>query len=575
MLNKYSIAYFSMEIGLENEILTYSGGLGILAGDTLKSAADLGLPIIGLSLIYYKGYFKQHITNTGEQKELYLKWNPSKFLKKVNHTIVINIEKRKVKVTAWRYDIKGINGHIVPVFFLDTHLPENSKYDQSLTDNLYGGDDKYRICQEILLGIGGVKLLKTLKVGNKKGNLTYHMNEGHAAFLILELLKELQQYKKLTLSEAKKVVKSMCVFTTHTPVPAGHDRFSKDLIYKTLDKTYYNILEKSKLISNNTLNMTHLALEYSKYINAVAKKHQQVSQKMFKGFVVEAITNGIHARTWVAKPFAKLYDKYIPLWKHDNNYFRYACEIPLLEIQKAHQQCKQNLIKEIYKKYKIKYNPKIFTIGFARRATGYKRADFLFTQPQKLIKIAKQYGGLQIVFAGKAHPKDFEGKSKIKSILDYKNKLKKYNIKIVYFENYDMKLGKLITSGVDLWLNNPQKPLEASGTSGMKSAVNAIPSLSTLDGWWVEGCFEDITGWEIEDHSDALKPISATNQKLLQNKASENMYYKLKNKILHLYYKKPLEYLKIMRNCIVINGCFFNTQRMVQQYAKNAYKLIP
>jgi len=549
------IAYFSMEICVDSKIPTYSGGLGILAGDTIRSAADLGVPMIGITLLYKKGYLKQKINQNGDQQELAEDWNPHDYLIKLPGQVQVEIEKRIVKIQPWMYMARGIDDDVVPIYFLDTDIPENSEYDRSLSYYLYGGDDKYRLAQEIILGIGGIRMLKELGYYDIA---RYHMNEGHASLLVLELLNH--HLNQETSQWDIDKVKNKCVFTTHTPVPAGMDKFSYELVKQVLGELIpYDFLKK--LAGAEHLNMTQLALNLSHYINGVAKRHGMVSREMFPGYHIDSITNGIHSATWTNQHFSKLYDQYIPGWKPDPFSLRYALNIPGNEIWNTHQKAKEELINYINQKYYSDFDKDIFTIGFARRATAYKRADLIFHDTNRLIDIAKRKGKIQLVFAGKAHPKDNSGKELIHKII-YESQQIKEHIKIIYLENYDMDLGKILTSGVDLWLNTPRKPKEASGTSGMKAAHNGVPSFSILDGWWVEGCIEGITGWSIG---------SAANFESIDHEEADSLYQKLEIEIIPTYYQQREKWNNIMRHCIAINASFFNTHRMVLQYVSNAY----
>jgi starch phosphorylase len=551
------IAYFSMEICVDSKIPTYSGGLGVLAGDTIRSSADLGVPLIGITLLYKKGYLRQKLDEQGLQHELPEEWNPQEELVQLPARIQVEIEKRKVVVQSWIYMVKGVDGSNVPVYFLDTDLPENSEFDRSLSYYLYGGDDRYRLAQEIVLGIGGVRMLREL---GYQDILRYHMNEGHASLLALELLNNSNntQNNQWDIEQVKK----RCVFTTHTPVPAGMDQFSYQLAEQVLgDIIPYDLLKS--LAGEERLNMTQLALNLSHYINGVAKKHSIVSQEMFPGHHIGSITNGIHSPTWIGQYFAELYDRYIPGWKSDPFSLRYALNIPDDEVWNAHQKSKEELIDYINRLTNYEFNKDVLTIGFARRATAYKRADLIFYDLNRLIDITSIKGQIQLVFAGKAHPKDTPGKELIQRIIDASRNLSlKKSIKIVYLENYNMDLGKILTCGVDLWLNTPRKPQEASGTSGMKAAHNGIPSFSILDGWWVEGCIEGITGWSIG---------SAANLESIEEEEADSLYQKLETEIMPAYYDKRSLWINIMRHCIAINASFFNTHRMVLQYVSNAY----
>jgi starch phosphorylase len=555
------IAYFSMEIALDPAIPSYGGGLGILAGDMLRSAADLELPIIAVTLVHRKGYFRQSLDAEGNQTEEPDPWIPEAVLQPVEGTFAVNIENRDVHVRAWRYNLHGMSGFVVPVYLLDSDLPENSEWDRALTDTLYGGDSRYRICQEVLLGIGGVSLLRN--VGVKNAN-SYHMNEGHAAFLTLALLEDQMKLRKYTVPvEADvEVVRRRCLFTTHTPVQAGHDRFPWELVKQVLGEPRTVLLQQVGFGAEGFLNMTNLALHFSRYVNGVAMRHGEVSQDMFPQFPIHAITNGVHAATWASPPFQDLFDREIPEWRRDNAYMRYAVGIPLEEIKKAHCLAKSALIKEVHRRSGMLLDESALTIGFARRAATYKRADLLFKDIERLKYISESIGPIQILYGGKAHPHDAGGKALIQRVIQAATGLKN-DIKILYLENYNMALAKLITSGVDLWLNTPQRPQEASGTSGMKAALNGVPSLSVLDGWWVEGCVEDVTGWAIGYDSKISGDDSAAE--------SASLYDKLERKIIPMFYRAPEAYAEVMRFSIALNASFFNTHRMLSQYKANAY----
>lgn len=552
---KKRIAYFSMEIGIDSKIPTYSGGLGILAGDTIKSCADLNVPLVAVTLLYKKGYFYQKLDDQGQQQELPCEWNPKDFLALLPKKVSVTIENRTVFIQAWQYRATGVTGYCVPVIFLDTDIAQNSDYDRSLTDYLYGGDEKYRLAQEIILGIGGVRILKELGYHRIS---RYHMNEGHASLLTLELLNERKRNSEPIWDIDR--VKRMCVFTTHTPVPAGHDQFSYDLVRQVLGESMPIDFLKT-IGGEDRLNMTFLALNLSHYVNGVAKEHGKVSREMFPGYHIDSITNGTHSTTWVCESFKRLYDKYIHGWMNDPFSLRYALSIPREEIWNAHQEAKKKLLDYVNEKMNAGMDYGTLTIGFARRATAYKRADLVFFDTNRLVNISQSVGKIQLIFAGRAHPRDWPGKELIKRIVSVSKELKD-SIKIVYLENYDMELGKMLVSGVDIWLNTPRKPREASGTSGMKAAHNGIPSLSILDGWWIEGCMEGLTGWSIGSASD-IESVDEGN--------AHSLYEKLQKVIIPLFYNNRDNWVDIMRHSIAINASFFNTHRMVQQYVLDAY----
>jgi starch phosphorylase len=555
------VAYFSMEIALDPEIPTYSGGLGVLAGDMLRSAADLEIPMVGVTLVHHKGYFRQKLDSQGNQREEPEPWSPDHRLEAIGPLASVLIEGRTVSLRAWRYWIHGISGHVVPVYLLDCALPENDDWDRALTDSLYGGDPHYRLCQEVVLGLGGVKILGKLGYGSIT---SYHMNEGHAALLAVGLLEQdlgEANLSRATESDIEKV-RRRCVFTTHTPVPAGQDQFSRDLTRQVLGVERASVLEVTQCCPEQVLNMTFLALRFSHYINGVAMHHGEVSRGMFPQYPIRAITNGVHAVSWTALPLQELFDRHVPEWRYDNLYLRYAIGIRLEEIRSAHLKAKRRLFEEVRSRCGVQLNESVLTIGFARRAATYKRADFLFADPDRLRNIAHRVGPLQILYAGKAHPRDEGGKALIRHVFQAAASLNSDTIKIIYLENYEVALARLITSGVDLWLNTPQRPQEASGTSGMKAALNGVPSLSVLDGWWIEGCLEGVTGWAIGQDDDIPRDTS---------EESMSLYHKLESVILPMYYGRPLAYAEVMRSAISVNGSFFNTNRMLDQYMNNAY----
>lgn len=552
------IAYFTMEIGLRSDIPTYSGGLGVLAGDTVRSAADLKLPFVAVTLISKKGYFKQELDPSGIQIELPDTWNPSNYMKPLSEKIQIEIEGRNVFVGAWLFVVESSTGGRVPVIFLDTDLPENNEADRTITDHLYGGDESYRFKQEMVLGIGGVRMLDELEFDIRK----YHMNEGHSSLLTLELLRKFKRSVEEVWDERLvwdvERVRDLCIFTTHTPVEAAHDKFSYDMVLRIMGEIIpLDILKE--LGGKEYLNMTLLALNLSEYINGVAKKHMEVSRRLFPGYEIHAITNGVHSYTWTCESLRKLYDKYLPGWANEPEIFVRVDRIPDEELWQAHMEAKRVLIDYINKETGVGMDYDTFTIGFARRATAYKRADLIFSDIERLSRIGK--GKIQIIFSGRAHPRDIPGKMLIQRIFQMIDKLKN-DIKIVYLKNYNMDLALKLVSGVDLWLNTPQKPLEASGTSGMKAAHNGVPNFSVLDGWWVEGHMEGYTGWSIGSPSE--EPSDPARD-------ADDLYFKLENIILPLFYNNRREWIRIMKNAIGKNAYYFNSHRMMRRYVTEAY----
>ena len=558
-----TVAYFSMEIGIETGISTYSGGLGVLAGDTIRSAADLDVPMVAVTLLYRQGYFRQSLEADGWQREEPVTWPVEQVLEELPPRTSVAIDGRIVHLRAWQYKVRGIGGYTVPIYLLDADLPENAEWDRTLTHSLYGGDEYYRLCQEVILGIGGVRMLRAL---GYEAIRSFHMNEGHAALLTLELLDE--QAKKAgrsTLTEDDvAAVRGKCVFTTHTPVPAGHDKFRLDLARQVIGQRDDFFALEGVVYEGHTLNMTYLALKMSRYINGVAQKHGEVSRVMFTGYDIAAITNGVHAATWVSKPFGDLYDRYIPLWRQDNFSLRYALSIPKQEVWDAHRQAKQRLITWVNQETDAGMEEDVLTIGFARRATSYKRGDLLFHDLERLRRISTEAGSIQVIYAGKAHPRDHAGKELIQRIFQAKHALQN-DIRVAYLEDYDMALGAMITAGVDLWLNTPEPPMEASGTSGMKASLNGVPNLSVLDGWWIEGHIEGLTGWSIGE-----PPRGEGKERNFAEDAA-SLYEKLEQVILPLYYQDRERFIDVMIHSMAINGSFFNTQRMMHEYVVDAY----
>jgi starch phosphorylase len=555
-----TIAYFSMEIALDSRMPTYSGGLGVLAGDTVRAAADLHVPMVGVTLLHRKGYFRQEIAPDGSQREYSVVWAVQDHVQPMTPVVTVTIEGRPVALRAWRYVVRGQSGFEVPVLLLDAHLPENSEPDRSLTDHLYGGDGRYRLCQEAILGIGGVKMLDALGFAMLR---RFHMNEGHASLLTLALLERAAQHngRSAPIDVDVEAVRRQCVFTTHTPVAAGHDQFPLDLAQHVLGVRPEFAQWPDLFCWQGRLNMTYVALNMSRYINGVAKKHGEVSRAMFAGYEIDAITNGVHAATWVSDPFQSLFDRYVPGWRADNFSLRCAIALPKEEVWSAHQAAKRLLLQEVAWAAGVDMNPDLLTIGFARRATPYKRADLFFHDPERLANLATQVGGLQVVYAGKAHPQDRGGKDLIRRVLHARDQLRG-RVAVVYLPDYDMRLGSLVTAGADIWLNTPEPPQEASGTSGMKAALNGVPSLSVLDGWWIEGHIEGVTGWSIGN--GAFSAGRAAD--------AASLYEKLEQRIMPQFYRDRDGFIDVMRQTIALNGSFFHTQRMLQEYVVKAYR---
>jgi starch phosphorylase len=449
------------------------------------------------------------------------------------------------------------------VYFLDTDVEHNTPDDRALSHFLYGGDAAYRLAQEAVLGIGGVRMLRALGCDHVH---RFHLNEGHSALLVLELASErLRAAGRPTADDADiDAVRQMCVFTTHTPVPAAHDQFPLDLAEHVVGAHPMSQL-MHQCCYGGALNMTYLALNFSHYVNGVAMRHGEVSRRMFGGYHIDAITNGVHAATWVSEPFRVLFDRHIPGWRADNFSLRYAVSISASEIWDAHLAAKLRLLELVNHHQSPPFDPTVLTIGFGRRASTYKRADLLVSDPERLRSIARTVGGLQVVYAGKAHPRDEEGKRIIEHVFRAREALGS-DVPIVYLEDYDIEMARLLTAGADVWLNTPHPPLEASGTSGMKAALNGVPSLSVLDGWWIEGHVEGITGWAIG--SDGRMPIVETADNVAHAAA---LYDTFEHTVAPLFYRNRERFTDVMRYAIALNGSFFTAQRMLQEYVVKAY----
>ena len=550
------IAYFSMEIALRSEIPTYSGGLGVLAGDTMRSAADLDLPMIGMTVASRAGYFRQEIVDGG-QVERPDTWQPEKWTQRLPAKVAMQIGQREVWVGAWLYAVQGHRGGAVPVILLDTDVAENEAEDRSLTHNLYGGDDAYRLKQEMVLGIGGVRMLGALGVPIRK----YHLNEGHAALLTLELLRRLahapQEAGSAGLHYDVPAVRQRCVFTTHTPVEAGHDQFPYDLADRLLGDLV-DRAELRRLAGEERLNMTRLALNLSEHVNGVARRHAEVSRRMFPGYQVHAVTNGVHPWTWASDSFRRLYDAHLPRWCHEPELLVRADRIPDEALRQAHAEAKAALLESIRARAGRPFDPALPVLGFARRMTPYKRADLIFSDIGRLKAIARRQP-FQLVLAGKAHPRDGGGKQLIERLHAWAGELQDA-VPVVFLAGYDMDLARLLVSGADVWLNTPARPLEASGTSGMKAALNGVPSLSVPDGWWLEGCIEGVTGWAVGGEADSDNARDATS-----------LYEKLERDVLPLYYGGGAGWTAVMKGAISRNASYFNSHRMMRRYAVEAY----
>ncbi|HEU0031904.1 MAG TPA: alpha-glucan family phosphorylase [Kofleriaceae bacterium] len=543
-------AYLSMEIAIDPRIPSYSGGLGVLAGDMLKSFADLRIPVVAVTLLYRKGYFAQRLDRDGRQLEQPVEWQPERVLTPLPERISVSIEGRTVAVQIFEHEVIGLTGYVVPILFLDTQLPENDSRDRDICDVLYGGDEARRLAQEIVLGIGAVRALRAC---GYSGLRRYHLNEGHAALAALELLEESAANEDGEWNF--QAIRKRCVFTTHTPVPAGHDQFGWSLVRRMLgDASPAEML--SMLGGSQRLNMTLLALNASHFVNGVARKHGEVSEHLFPGRDIRHITNGVHSQTWTSEGFRTLFDTHVPEWRDDPAMLRKAMSIPAEQIWSAHQQAKQHLLAVVRERTGRTLGGDVLTLGFARRATPYKRAELVLQDVEGLRTLGRNR--LQLIFSGKAHPRDVAGKDLIARIVATGRALGD-DVPVIYLEDYDLELAKLLVAGSDVWLNTPQPPLEASGTSGMKAAHNGVPSLSVLDGWWLEGCIEGVTGWAIAPDAEG------------DEAAARALHDKLASTVLPTFYDDRARFLEIMRHAIAINASYFNTHRVVQQYVTNAY----
>ena len=544
--SQIKIAYFSAEIGISSSLPTYSGGLGVLAGDHIKAAADEGLPLCAITLLYKEGYFKQRIDDEGHQTETYPKFDPEPLLKKLDFTFPLHLQGRDVQIEVYRLDYTGLNGHILPVYFMDTDLESNSDEDRSISLRLYSGNKNHRILQEAILGFGCIHLLTHL--GILDNIETFHMNEGHCSFLTLKLLEEFKN---------ENSVREKCHFTTHTPVPAGHDHFAMDRVNSLIHGLIPENLSLPSLVQNSRLHMTELGLYFSRSANGVSKLHGDVAQDQFPEHQIGYITNGVYHPYWICAQIRKVYDKYLPGWKEDGNKLLEIDSVPDDELASAHAKRKRILLGYANAQVQKAFSRNTLTIGFARRAATYKRAHLLFKDLERLVNICQ--GQVQFIFAGKAHPKDDQGKEIIQEIVANANEL--YGkVKVIFLENYNMWLGRMITSGVDVWLNTPLRPNEASGTSGMKAAMNGVPNLSVLDGWWPEACNHGINGWAIG------------NPKTPDDEADANHLYELlENDVIPLYYENPSQWIAMMKSAIKI-GVQFTAQRMVREYKEKYYQ---
>jgi glycogen phosphorylase len=557
LIPRTHIAYFSMEIALEPEMHTYAGGLGVLAGDTARSCADLEMPVVFVTLLSRAGYLRQGIDAQGRQIDGPDPWQPEQRVEPLGAKIAVRIEGREVWVRPWLHLLRGGTGFLVPVLLLDTDLDENDAADRRLTDRLYGGDDAYRLKQEVVLGIGGFRLLRALGFQIQ----TYHLNEGHSALLTLELLRR-HRWRPEWARPGDCVydtqeVRERCVFTTHTPVEAGHDRFAYELVQRVLDDVIE--LDQLKMLAGeDRLNMTRLALNLSRYVNGVARRHAETAHRMFPGFRVRAISNGVHGPTWTCPSFARLYQANFPHWQHEPEVLVRADQLDDDPVWDAHAAAKRHLLERVEQACGVRLDPELPLLGFARRMTGYKRPELLFADLERLRQIARRRP-FQVVMAGKAHPQDGDGKRLIERLHADMRELAG-TIPAAYLPNYDMALARDMVAGVDVWLNTPLPPLEASGTSGMKAAFNGVLNFSVLDGWWVEAWIEGRTGWAI-----------GADQSAGHERDAVELYDKLEHVILPLYHGDRARWIWMVKQAISKIAYCFNSQRMMRRYASEAY----
>ena len=550
------VAYFTMEIALRPEMHTYSGGLGVLAGDTARSCADLALPVVFVTLASREGYLRQQIDPDGRQIDAADPWELADWATPLDALVAVHIEGRPVWIRPWLYILTCPVDHSVPVLLLDTRLEHNALPDRAITDRLYGGDDAYRLKQEMVLGIGGERLLHALGFNIE----TYHLNEGHPALLAAALLRRYPHptgwpYDGALRFDADRV-REQCVFTTHTPVAAGHDRFAYDDTAR-LAGDFMEIGQLKLIAGQDRLNMTRLALNLSGYVNGVAIRHAETARQMFPGYSIRAVTNGVHVPTWTHPAFGRLFEVVAPDWGHDPEKLVVADQLADDDVWAAHAQAKRDLLAEVQRLTGIAMRPDLPVIAFARRMTGYKRPDLLFADLERLRAICRTRP-FQLLMAGKAHPRDQGGKVLIHGIHHHMRQLQG-EIPMAFLPNYDMALAKILVAGADIWLNTPLPPMEASGTSGMKAALNGVLNLSVLDGWWIEAWIEGVTGWAIGRDGDQ------------DGNHARDLYAKLEGTVLPLYYTDRARWIWMMKETISKIGPRFNSQRMMRRYASEAY----
>ena len=540
------VGYFTAEIGLWSELHTYSGGLGVLAGDHVKSAADANIPLVGVTLLYRKGYGRQHLDGDGIQTETYRDLDPAQHLQDTGMDISLPLDGGELWAKVWRADITGVSGHVVPVYFLDTFHPKNTEKHLDLGLTLYGGDDWVRIRQEYLLGVGGLRLLD--KLGHDVDGL--HLNEGHCTFALLEMLGKGWTREQL----AKRVL-----FTTHTPVPAGHDRFEWGAVEEVLGDLLPTdakqlVIDAGDPEEGRRISMSHLAVALSGPVNAVSNLNAWVASSMFADHHIAPITNGVHHLTWTSPMMAELFDEQLPGWREDPTKLAHAGKIPTEELVESRGIARKVLRELVQTSTGVRLDKNRLTIGFARRFATYKRANLVFSDLERLREIGA--GKIQFVFSGKAHPRDEGGKALIKSIFDSAKDLEQ-DIPVAFLEDYSMATGLAMTGGVDIWLNNPIRPMEASGTSGMKAAMNGVPNCSILDGWWPEGCEHGVNGWAIGEADDERDDV----------RDAQNVLDVIENEVLPAWNEGDEKWCEIMRASIATSARFTGA-RMISDYLR-------
>ena len=587
-LSPVTIAYYSMEIALDDQLPTFSGGLGVLAGDHIRAAADRGLPLAAVTLLYNRGFFTQSIVN-GEQRDDPVEWAPSAQLEQLPVRVGVVVAGRRVEIRVWRTVVEGLDGHGVPVHFLDTDVAENEPEDRRITDRLYTSDPFERLRQEAVLGLGGPLVLDTLGYQDIR---VHHLNEGHGSLVPVALLaRRMAGFDPAGVfsrglvgagTDDLDAVRRRCVFTTHTPVPAGHDRFSPEVAAAVLGQPVLDALRALGCLEDNGwLNMTVLGMRGAGFVNGVSLRHRDVSQAMFPSMHVDSVTNGVHSATWAAPATAEVFDRHIPGWRRDSNQLRYASALPLPELREAHDRNKRALCAEVHRRAEVPFDPEVLTLGIARRFATYKRNDLVLSDLDRLIAIA-ECTPLQIVFAGKAHPGDGEAKEMIRRVSSASG-ARHGGLVVAFMANYGMELGRMLCAGSDVWVNTPIPPNEASGTSGMKAALNGVPSLSTLDGWWIEGWIEGVTGWAIdapEGHRrDVTGEMGASREDGGRRRGdpgaeddADRLYRTLEAVVAPLYYKDRDAMVAMGRHSISLNASFFSAHRMVDEYARRAYR---